>query len=75
MAENFLKETSKNEYLVHGHRNIFNDPVQVNNRVYNLEGKVEFGGELRCLKVFKTKPPEIYTYKSNYTCPRRKLYL
>lgn len=75
IAQDFENHTGENEYLVHGHRNIFNDSVQVNNRVYNLEGKVEFGGELRCLKVYKTKPPEIFTYESSYTCPRRKAYL
>lgn len=34
-------------YQVHGHRNRYSTPTQVNERCFNLEGKVEFGGELR----------------------------
>lgn len=34
-------------YQVHGHRNRYSSPLRVNERCFNLEGKVEFGGELR----------------------------
>lgn len=34
-------------YQVHGHRNFYNSPIQVNNSVFNLEGSVERGGYLR----------------------------
>lgn len=38
-------------YLIHGHRNVEELPIQVNERVYNLEGQVEFGGFLRAVKI------------------------
>ena len=40
-----------NVYQVHGHRNIQQLPIKVNNHVFNLEGQVEFGGCLRCVEV------------------------
>lgn len=38
-------------YQIHGHRNILNCPLVNKEFSYNLEGKVEFGGELRVLKI------------------------
>ena len=38
-------------YQVHGHRNILAYPLINTEYSYNLEGKVEFGGELRVLKI------------------------
>jgi predicted kinase len=38
-------------YQIHGHRNSFCDLTQVNSNCYNLEGKVEFGGELRVVEL------------------------
>lgn len=53
IADTWLKTTSDNMYQVHGHRNVKNVPMKVNDRVYNLEGKVEFGGFLRILELDK----------------------
>ncbi len=53
IAETFLNTTPDNVYQIHGHRNTKGLPVQVNDRVYNLEGRVEFGGSLRCVQVDK----------------------
>lgn len=36
--------------LVHGHRNIQNYSVKVDNNIYNLDGDVEHGGSLRVVK-------------------------
>jgi predicted kinase/UDP-2,3-diacylglucosamine pyrophosphatase LpxH len=36
-------------YQVHGHRNIFRLPMQAAERSFNLEGRVESGGDLRAL--------------------------
>lgn len=36
-------------YQVHGHRNARELPIRAAERSFNLEGAVEFGGELRCL--------------------------
>lgn len=38
-------------YQVHGHRNVNKKPLRVNKNVFNLEGAIEFNGELRILEV------------------------
>ena len=53
IANTWLRTTQDNMYQVHGHRNVKNVPMKVNDRVYNLEGKVEFGGFLRILELDK----------------------
>ena len=47
IADTWMTETKENQFLVHGHRNTEKDPVQIADRVFNLEGGVEFGGTLR----------------------------
>ena len=59
IAETFKNTTPSNVYQIHGHRNTKHLPIRVNDRVFNLEGKVEFGGELRCVQVDKNG---IHTY-------------
>lgn len=49
----FLKNTNDNVYQIHGHRNINNAPIQVNDRCFCLEGEVEFGGKLRVVTLDK----------------------
>lgn len=53
IAETFVRTTPENTYQIHGHRNTKSLPIQINNRVFNLEGKVEFGGNLRCVQLNK----------------------
>ena len=53
IAETWLNTTPDNFYQIHGHRNTKRVPIQVNDRVFNLEGRIEFGGELRCVQVDK----------------------
>lgn len=53
IAETFINTTPDNTYQIHGHRNTKGVPIKVNNRVFNLEGRVEFGGSLRCVQVDK----------------------
>ncbi|MCM1050041.1 MAG: AAA family ATPase [Clostridiales bacterium] len=53
VAETFVNTTPENTYQIHGHRNTKRVPIKVNERVFNLEGRVEFGGELRCVQVDK----------------------
>ncbi len=43
----FVQHTAENVYQIHGHRNRQDYPLQYNERCFNLEGKVEFGGSLR----------------------------
>lgn len=50
MYNKFLKQTSyPNLNLVHGHSNPDRFPIKVNDRIYNLEGRVEFCESLRVL--------------------------
>lgn len=53
IAETFINTTPNNVYQIHGHRNTKRLNTKVNDRVFNLEGRVEFGGELRCVQVDK----------------------
>lgn len=53
IAETFINTTPDNVYQIHGHRNTKRLDTKVNKRVFNLEGRVEFGGELRCVQVDK----------------------
>ena len=53
VAETFLATTPDNVYQIHGHRNTKRLPVKINDRVFNLEGRVEFGGDLRCVQIDK----------------------
>lgn len=57
----FVRTTPKNIFQIHGHRNRQNYPVQYNERCFNLEGKVEFGGALRTVQLngVKFTPVEI----------------
>ena len=47
----FANITPDNYIQIHGHRNTKNLPVKVNDKVYNLEGQVEFGGHLRAVQI------------------------
>lgn len=60
VADTFYGTTPSNVYQIHGHRNTKQLPVMVNNRVFNLEGQVEFGGNLRCVQIDKDG---IHTYE------------
>lgn len=53
IAETWMRETSENTFLLHGHRNIEKVETQVADRVFNLEGGVEFGGQLRIVELNK----------------------
>lgn len=45
----FYTHTEDGYYSVHGHRNETNEPLQVNPATFNLNGEVEFGGNLRAV--------------------------
>ena len=48
----FAKNTPDRTFQIHGHRNAKHLPVRVNDRAFNLEGGVEFGGELRVVDLY-----------------------
>lgn len=45
----FYTSTEDGYYSVHGHRNETHEPLQVNPTTFNLNGDVEFGGDLRAV--------------------------
>ena len=51
VANTFYNMMPDNVYQIHGHRNVKSLPIEVNDRVFNLEDHVEFGGHLRCVQV------------------------
>ena len=51
IADTWNEKMGPNQYLIHGHINTQNDPCQIADRVFNLEGEVEFGGKLRIVEL------------------------
>ena len=49
----FTKNTADNEWQIHGHRNIYRLPTQAADRSFNLEGRIEYGGDLRVVQLTK----------------------
>ena len=53
VANTWLETTKENQYQIFGHRNTHNSDTQMNPRVFNLNGSVEFGGHLRIVELDK----------------------
>lgn len=51
MAETFRQTAPDNCFQIFGHRNPKQTPLSADGRVFNLEGQVEHGRNLRCLQV------------------------
>ena len=51
VAESFRQSMPDNYYQIYGHRNTKQAPIMINDRVFNLEGEIEYGGYLRCVQV------------------------
>lgn len=52
VAKSFARNSAPYEHQIHGHRNITDVKIdEYGTRTFNLEGKVEFGGCLRCLEI------------------------
>ena len=69
IAETFLNTTPDHCYQIHGHRNTKQVPLRVNDRVFNLEGRVEYGGKLRCVQVDKNGIHEIEIENTVFKTP------
>ena len=54
VAESWMGQTKENQFLVHGHRNTEASEIHLADRVFNLEGRVEFGGALRIVELEAT---------------------
>ena len=51
VVDQWMSNSKSTDYLIHGHRNIEGLETQVADRVFNLEGGVEFGGKLRVVEL------------------------
>lgn len=71
-AETFAEKMPSNYYQIHGHRNTKQIPIRVNDRVFNLEGRVEFGGDLRCVQLDKNGMHEIETHNEVFKTPEMR---
>lgn len=57
-------EKNNNIIQIHGHRNTFE--IDGTEHSYNLEGKIEFGGELKVLQLSKNNKPTMIKIKNDY---------
>lgn len=55
----WLKNTPENYIQIHGHRNIFKEPIKVNDRIYNLNSSIEYGEDLRCIEISQSGIKEL----------------
>ena len=51
ISETWDINTNANQYQIFGHRNTKNSPTKISDKCFNLEGKVEFGGDLRIIEL------------------------
>lgn len=63
--EVFAENERDNDIIqIHGHRNTF-EVNDINGKSYNLEGKIEFGGYLKVLRLEHSVKPILVTVKNN----------
>lgn len=72
IAETFAEKMPSNYYQIHGHRNTKQVPICVNDRVFNLEGRVEFGGDLRCVQLDKDGIHEVEIHNEVFKTPEMR---
>ena len=72
IAETFVEKMPSNYYQIHGHRNTKQVPIRVNDRVFNLEGRVEFGGDLRCVQLDKDGMHEVEIHNEVFKTPEMR---
>lgn len=51
VADTFAATTAEKCCQIHAGRNVMRFPIQVNDKAFNLEGQVEYGGYLRCIQI------------------------
>lgn len=56
VAESWEKSMPDSYIQIFGHRNVQDVPIDMGHRCYNLEGKIEFGGYLRCVELEHGQP-------------------
>lgn len=69
-----MKDKGEVNIQIHGHRNIMELPIK-NSLSFNLEGKIEFGGHLRIVKLENMKEFKCIEMKNNHISERMKTKL
>ena len=69
VADTWMNTTNENQYQIFGHRNTKSDPIKMRDRVFNLEGKVEFGEYLRILELDENGFNEVYIKNNTFGLP------
>lgn len=59
LYSSWLKNTPENHIMIHGHRNVFELPTKINDRIYNLNSNIEYGSDLRILEITKSGINEV----------------
>lgn len=65
VAESWEKSMSDSYIQIFGHRNVQDVPIDMGHRCYNLEGKIEFGGYLRCVELEHGQPVKCVETKND----------
>lgn len=69
----FTEFTDENTYQIHGHRNVTDTPIQVTDRTFNLEGNVEFGGNLRVIQITENEIIPVEIKNNVFADPKKQL--
>lgn len=72
VANTWTDVTPDNYYQIFGHRNTKSLPIRINDRVFDLEGAVEFGGDLRAVQLSEAGLEEKYIKNTVYKKPEQK---
>ena len=64
-VDNAFMQNTVDCIQIHGHRNVDDVPIEVNDCCYNLEGKVEFGGCLRGVTIYPDGKIETHEMKND----------
>ena len=67
--DTWMNTTSDNQYQIFGHRNVKNLPIKARDRIFDLEGQIEFGGDLRVVELDKDGFHEVYTKNTVFKDP------
>lgn len=65
VAESWEKSMPDSYIQIFGHRNVQDVPIDMGHRCYNLEGKIEFGGYLRCIELEHGQPVKCVETKND----------
>ena len=69
--DTFVKTMPENYIQIHGHRNLKHAQINMNDRCFNLEGGVEFGGRLRAVQLHQDGThEEVEIENTVYRLPR-----